>query len=280
MLKITLMGAGGKMGCRITRAIKDNPDYQVSYVEVSDAGIALLKELGVSVTPLEEALVDADVVVLAIPDRLIGKITREIVPQLKSGAIVMGLDPAAAYAGVMPKRPDITYFVTHPCHPPLFGEQSTPEERNDWFGGMAAQDVVNALYQGPEEHYAIAERLAVNMWRPVRNSYRITVEQMAILEPALVETFTLTLIDAMREAYEEVVKMGVPAEAAMAFLMGHLRVEFGIVFGWAGFPVSDGAKYAMTKARELIFKPDWKKNILNLEKIRQTVAEITDSVTK
>lgn len=39
MIKVALMGAGGKMGCRITDNIRDLKDYQVSYVEVSPAGI-------------------------------------------------------------------------------------------------------------------------------------------------------------------------------------------------------------------------------------------------
>ncbi len=34
--------------------------------------------------------------------------------------MVLILDAAAPYADVLPKdRPDLTYFVGHPCHPPL-----------------------------------------------------------------------------------------------------------------------------------------------------------------
>ena len=75
------------------------------------------------------------------------------------------------------------------------------------------------------------------------------------------------------------VNMGVPEEAAWAFLLGHLRVEFGIVFGLAGFPVSDGAKLAMEQGREQLMRPNWKENVFNLDRIRQSVAEITDSVS-
>ena len=224
-------------------------------------------------------MADAEVVILALPDVLIGRISGEIIPRMKPGAMVLGLDPAAAHAGVLPVREELTYFVTHPCHPPLFNDETDPKARTDWFGAsLARQDIVCALYRGPEAEYQKGEDLARVLFAPVRDSYRITVEQMAILEPALVETFTLTLVDAMKQGLDEAVKMGVPPEAAMAFLMGHLRIEFAIVFGLAGFPVSDGAKLAMEKARDRIFRPDWKQNIFDPEKIRQSVAEITGSL--
>jgi D-apionate oxidoisomerase len=280
MKKVVLMGAGGKMGCRITTKLKNHPDYQVTYVEVSNAGIARLKDLGVSVTPQDKALADAEIVILAIPDVLISKVSQAIVPQLKSGAIVIGLDPAAAYAGVMPERKDITYFVDHPCHPPIFHDETDPKAMVDWFGGTAKQDVVCALFQGPEKDYAIGEALVRIMFGPILNIFRITIEQMAILEPALVESFNAVLVDAMKEAMEEAIKMGVPREAAYGFLMGHVRVQFAVIFGLAGFEFSDGAKLALKQAKELIFKPDWKEKIMNLQAIKHSVAEITATVKK
>ena len=125
--KVALLGAGGKMGMRITNNIKDMPEYDIKYVEVSPGGQANLAKLGLSTTPQAEALADAEMVVLALPDRLIGAITAEVVPLLKPGTMVIGLDPAAAYAEVMPMRPDLTYFVTHPCHPPLFNDDLEAE---------------------------------------------------------------------------------------------------------------------------------------------------------
>ncbi len=281
MVKVALMGAGGKMGCRITDNIKDHKEYQVAYVEVSPAGIERLKQRGLSVVSQDAAVSDADVVLLALPDILIGKISGEIISKMKKDAMVYGLDPAAAHAGVMPLREDLTYFVTHPCHPPLFHDETDPRAWTDWFGGsFAKQDIVCALYRGPEKDYARGEELAKVMFAPVRTPYRITIEQMAMLEPALVETFTLTLVDSMKQGLEEVVKMGVPRDAAMAFLMGHLRIEFAITFGMAGFPVSDGAKLAMERARDKIFRPGWKESIFDREKIRQSVAEITGSLSR
>ncbi len=282
MLKIALMGAGGKMGCRITDNLMKMPEkYAMRYVEVSEGGLANLAKRGLQPTPQNEALADADAVILALPDRLIGKITHEIIPLLKPGAMVIGLDPAAAYAGVMPVRDDLTYFVSHPCHPPLFNDEVTEEARTDWFGGVKAKHhIVNALYHGPDSDYDKGDQIARDMYMPVMKSFRITVEQMAILEPALVETFAATVISAIKECYDEAVKMGVPAEAAWEFLSGHVRIEFAIIFGFSGFPFSDGAKLAIARAYDKIFKPDWKEQIMNLEALKRSVAEITDSLSQ
>jgi hypothetical protein len=47
----------------------------------------------------------------------------------------------------------VSYFVTHPTHPPVFNDETDPEARRDYFGaGKAKQSIVNALVQGPEEH--------------------------------------------------------------------------------------------------------------------------------
>lgn len=280
MLKVALMGAGGKMGCRITdNLMKMSDKYDMRYVEVSEVGIANLAKRGLKTTPQAEALADADVVILALPDRLIGKITHEIIPTLRPGTMVIGLDPAAAYAEVMPVRDDLTYFVSHPCHPPMFHDEVTEEARTDWFGGVKAKHhIVNALYHGPDADYEKGNAIARDMYAPVLTSFRITVEQMAILEPALVETFAATCISAIKEAYDKAVEMGVPADAAWEFLSGHARIEFAIIFGFSGFPFSDGAKLAIAKAYEKIFKPDWKENIMNLDALKHSVREITDSL--
>ena len=62
------------------------------------------------------------------------------------------------------------------------------------------------------------------IWAPVMRSHRVTVEQMALLEPGLSETVCATLLDVMREAMDEVVARGVPGEAARDFLLGHMNV--------------------------------------------------------
>lgn len=281
-LKVAIMGAGGKMGCRITDNMMKYPEkYEMAYVEVSEQGIANLAKRGVGPTLQSEALADADVVILALPDKLIGRITREIIEDLKSGAMVMSLDPAAAYAEVIPLRDDLTYYVSHPCHPPIFNDETTEEARTDWFGGVKAKHhIVSALHRGPEEDWGKGDEVARDMYAPVLNNFRITVEQMAILEPALVETFAATCITAIKEAYDIAVSMGVPADAAWEFLSGHARIEFAIIFGFSGFPFSDGAKLAIKNAYDKIFKPDWKEQIMNMDALRKSVAEITDSLEK
>jgi hypothetical protein len=273
---IALLGAGGKMGCRLTDNLKNHPDYEMHYIEVSEAGLARMAERGVAPTPQDEALALAQVVVLAVPDALIGRICATVVPKLRPGTMVMGLDPAAGYAGVFPQRDDITYFAAHPCHPPLFMEELTLEAQTDWFGGYyARQSVVCALIQGPEEHYALGETLAAAMYAPILRMHRITVEQMAILEPGVVETTCATLVSTMKEALDECIAMGVPAEAATDFVMGHIRIELAIVFGYAGFPFSDGAKLAIEQARSKLLLPQWKQNVLSIEAIQQQVRAIT-----
>ncbi len=273
---IALMGAGGKMGTRIARNLKDNTSYTTLYVETGEAGKANLARLGVSVIPQDEALKQAEVVILAVPDALIGGICTEIVPKLTSGTMLVGLDPAAGYAGILPERKDITYFITHPCHPPLFNDETSPEARQDWFGGIgkARQSIVCALHQGPEEDYSKGEAIARVIFAPVTTAHRLTTEQMAILEPALTEQLTRSCILTIREGMEEAIRMGVPEPAVRDFLFGHLRICLSIVFGVSGITISDGAKFANKLAQEQILRPDWKK-IMNIENIKRSVRGIT-----
>lgn len=278
MEKLAIVGAGGKMGLRIAGKMKDNPGYDIRYVENAPAGVERLKELGVAAMPLEQAAKDCDMLILAVPDRLIKTLGKEIVPLVPAGSMVICLDPAAAYAGILPERKDISYFVAHPCHPPLFGDETSPEARNDWFGTVAKQSVVCAIFQGTDADYAKGEALAKLMWRPVTNAYRVTVEQMALCEPALVETFTSALVLAMKMMLDRTVEMGVPREAAEAFFWGHVRTSFGIIFGFSGFPMSDGAMMAMKKGMQDIFQPDWMEKIMNLDALKVSVKEITDSL--
>jgi hypothetical protein len=275
-MKITLLGAGGKMGGRITANLQKLSQYEVDYVEASEERRKQMAAAGVKTTPIEEALGRTEAVILGVPDRLIGKITHDIVPKLKPGTIVIGLDPAAAYAGVMPERNDITYFIAHPCHPPLFSDTEPASAKSDWFGGQGTlkQSVVCALHQGPEEHYAVGEKLAAAMYAPILRAHRVTVEQMAILEPAVVESTMATCIAAMREAMDRAVELGVPEQAARDFCLGHIRTLTAVAFGFAGFPISDGAIKAIEQNRPRIFHDNWKQEVISLPAIRQSVRDI------
>lgn len=275
MTAVALFGAGGKMGMRIGRNLVASP-LTVLPVEVSEAGRArFLEAHGIACIAPDEAIAAADVVVLAVPDTVIGAVTRDLVPKLKAGTMVVILDAAAPHAGHLPERADITYFVTHPCHPPIFNDETDPAARADHFGGIAAkQHIVNALMQGPEGHYALGEAVARAMWAPVMRSHRVTVEQMAILEPGLSETVCATLLDAMREAMEEAIARGVPREAARDFLLGHMNILAAVTFQEIQGVFSDACNKAIVYGKETILKPDWKQ-LFEPEEILASVRRIT-----
>lgn len=269
-MKLAIFGAGGKMGSRITDNLRTE-NYDMLYVEVSSAGIENLKGKGLSVTPEADALKMADVIILAVPDVVIGKISHNIVPQMRSGSMLVLLDPASAYLDQLPERKDITYFVTHPCHPPVFNDETDPAARDDHFGGVAAkQSIVCALMQGPEEHYILGETIARHMYKPILRSHRITVEQMAMLEPAMAETIGGTLAMMYREAMDEAVRRGVPYEAARDFMMGHVQIELAIAFQEINSPFSDAALVAIEWGKQRILKPDWKR-VFDQDELKQNI---------
>jgi D-apionate oxidoisomerase len=161
MTKIALLGAGGKMGVRLATNL-ENSRFKVDHVEVSEEGRKRLKDaIGADCVDRDAALAQAEVVLLAVPDRLIGKVSHEIIDNVRPGTALIVLDAAAPHARQMPSRKDVTYFVTHPCHPPIFNDETTAEAKKDFFGGIKAkQHIVCALMQGPEQHYALCEEVA------------------------------------------------------------------------------------------------------------------------
>ena len=275
MKKIAVLGAGGKMGYRVSANLRISP-YEMSHVEVSEVGRARLQELGLTAKSAEDALPQADVVILAIPDSAIGKVTHQLVDQFKHGAILIALDAAAPFAGELPDRPDLTIFVAHPCHPSVFNDETDPEARRDYFGGLKAkQAIVCALMRGPEAHYALAEDVAKRMYAPVMRAHRASVDQMAILEPVLSETITATCLTVIREATDEAVRRGVPEQAAFDFVLGHINVELAILFNQLpGVRMSDAANRAVERAKTEIFAPDWKK-VFEREAITESIYAIT-----
>jgi hypothetical protein len=280
MTTVALFGAAGKMGTRISRRLEETREYQSLYVEAGAAGQARLLTLGLPATAPQAAAAQADIVILAIPDRLIGKVSAELVPMLKPGTLFICLDPAAPFAGQLPARDDISYFVTHPCHPPVVNDETDPEARMDFFGAVKAkQNVVAALMQGPESDYARGEAVVRVIFAPVMNVHRVTVAQMAILEPALSETVVLTCMVIMTEAIEEAVRRGVPAQAARDFVLGHMNVNIGILFGYIDAQLSDGAKMAVARARQNLFQPDWKA-VFEPENVLREVKAITQGITQ
>jgi D-apionate oxidoisomerase len=274
-INIALFGAGGKMGYRLAGNLKGS-EFEVRHVERSSQGQALLKSgLGFDCIPPEKALDGAEVVILAVPDTAIGTVAAGIAPNLKPGTMVIILDAAAPFAGHLPKRDDLSYFVTHPCHPPIFNDETDLEAKRDYFGGVAAkQHIVCALMQGPESAYTLGEQIARTIWAPVMRSHRVTLEQMAILEPGLSETVCATLLVVMREAMDEAIKRGVPEQAARDFLLGHLNVLASVIFKEREGLFSDACNKAIEFGKPVLMQPDWKR-VFEPEEIAASIERIT-----
>jgi D-apionate oxidoisomerase len=274
MTTIALVGAGGKMGSRLTDNLLKS-DYRVLFVEPAPGGRDLLAAKGCAAIELGEAVRDADVVILAVPDNRIGLVAGEAVPLMKPGATLIVLDAAAPAAGELPERDDVSFVACHPCHPSVFNRDETDgTAQRDFFGGVAGrQDVVIALISGTEANYERSEQVIRVFFAPVVNTYRLTVDDMVLLEPALSETTAATCIVIIEEALQEAVRRGVPPAAARAFLLGHIGIELAVVFGEVDSPFSDGALKMIETAKKSIFRDDWKR-VFEAEAVAASVAEI------
>lgn len=272
---IALFGAGGKMGYRLSRNLQGSA-YQVRHVEPSPAGRQRLKdELSIDCMTAEAAVDGAQVVILAVPDTLIGKLAAQIAPLLPAGTMLITLDAAAPFAGHLPVRPDLTYFVAHPCHPPIFSDETDEAARRDYFGGQhARQSIVSALMQGPESAFDLGEDIAKTIYQPILRSHRLSVDQMALLEPGLSETVAATLLDTMREAMDEVVARGVPEVAARDFLLGHMTILSAVIFKQIPGQFSDACNKAIAFGKPRLLRDDWKQ-VFDRGEITESIRRIT-----
>jgi hypothetical protein len=195
-----------------------------------------------------------------VPDLALAAVSADLVPRLDPGAVVLTLDPAAAYAGLLATREDVTLGVAHPCHPSVFLERTTPEEYADTFGGIAApQNVAAAVDTSDTRTRANAETVIRAMYAPVIDVHWVTVKQLAQLEPTLVETIACMVGALLKESlHEAVTTMGVPEPAARAMLLGHVQVALANTLRGDN-PFSDACLIAMDYGRESIVRPDWKK---------------------
>jgi hypothetical protein len=275
MTTIALIGAGGKMGFRLSRNFKPS-EFEVRHVEVSEAGRSRLKEeLGIDCIDVEQAVTGAEVVILAVPDTLIGKISHQLSPLMESGTMLVTLDAAAPFAGHLPEREDLVYFVSHPCHPSIFNDETELEAKRDYFGGYkATQHIVSALMQGPEKSYALGEAVARTIYAPVGRSHRVSVEQMALLEPGLSETVCATLLAVMREAMDEVVRRGVSEECARDFLLGHMNILGAVIFDVQPGAFSDACNKAIENGKPMLMRDDWKR-VFEPDEIADSIRRIT-----
>ena len=263
------------MGCRLTDNFIKTSAYEVSYLEVSAQGIENLKKRGVSVMLQETVIPQADAVILAVPDVTIGKISDELIPLMKSGALVMTLDPAAPLDGVIHHRDELGYVIAHPCHPSVFNWEPTENAFRDFYGGVTAkQSIVVALMHGTEAHYLLGEKISQDMYAPIHHTHRITLEQMAILEPAMVETLAQTCMEVVKEGYDRIISLGVPEAAARDFVLGHLRIQIAVLFKEVNGTFSDAAYKISKRAKPILFREGWQK-IFEMSDIKEQVRDIT-----
>lgn len=274
MTTVVVIGAGGKMGWRVTNKLHASR-YDTRAVEIAEAGRQRLADAGIAVLDEAPALDGADVVVMAVQDSIMGELAARVAERLPAGKMLLIMDAAAPFAGVLPDRPDLTYVIGHPCHPPLFNAYETMDERRDYHGGVAPQSIVCALMQGPDDHYALGEDICRVMWAPIINAYRITMEQMAILEPGLSEMIALPFVDTMAKAVDACAERGIPREAAFEFLLGHLNVELAMWLGFSPRVPSDAAERLLRWATPHVVNPEWEK-VLDPDLIRDACELIAD----
>ena len=279
MTTIALVGAGGKMGCRLTDNFLKCSQYILDYLEISEQGIKKLKERNIEVSTDADAILKADVVILAVPDITIGKISDDIIPSMKPGALVITLDPAAPLDGIIHHREDLGYVIAHPCHPSVFNWEPTEAAFRDFYGGISAkQSIVVALMHGSEEHYQLGEKISQDMYGPIHHTHRITLQQMAILEPAMVETLSQTCMEVVKEGYDRIIELGVPEPAARDFVLGHLRIQIAVLFQEVNGSFSDAAYKISKRAKPILFKENWKR-IFEMDDIKEQVKDITGKST-
>jgi D-apionate oxidoisomerase len=112
------------------------------------------------------------------------------------------------------------------------------------------------------------------IYQPILRSYRVTVEQMALLEPGLSETVCATLLDVMREAMDEVVARGVPADCARDFLLGHMTILTAVIFKQIPGQFSDACNKAITFGKPRLMRDDWLK-VFDRDEITESIRRIT-----
>ena len=256
-IKVAVIGAGGKMGTRTSNNLAKFPE---DLCESGEKGIQAVLDRGMTVSKPEDVVPLADVVIFAVPDSLIGKLSGPFGEMMRPGAGMVILDPAAAVAKELTMREDCTYAVAHPCHPSYFLDQDSYEARHDYFGGLGGkQDCVMAKIQGDDAVFEQCRRVTEIMYGPVEHAYVMGLRDIAFLEPTLVELLGATCLYAMAETVDKAVERGIPKEAAVSFLTGHIYNLSANFLGFLGnTPVSDACKVAIGLGNRLVLREDWK----------------------
>jgi hypothetical protein len=302
-LTVAVIGAAGKMGMRVSNNL-DLTEATVHYCEASEAGQQRITDLGRTVSTVDEAVPGADVVILAVPDVVLGKVSEQLVPMMKAGSVLLTLDPAAAYAGLLATRDDVHQACAHPCHPSVFLERTTVEQYADTFGGIAAdQDVVAAFEGDDEAAKQRTEQVVRAIYAPVVDDGRVdrshdllrallrglvidvhwvTVKQLAQLEPTLVETTACMIGQFLKDSMDHAInEVGIPEDAVKAIFFGHIGIALTNALRGSN-PFSEACHLAMDYGREAIINDDWKRiwddedldrvlvKMLKIEKIERT----------
>jgi hypothetical protein len=257
-LTVTVLGAGGKMGMRVSNNLERSP-HRVFYSENHPAAMERVRATGRELSDPSGAVAQSDVIVMAVPDILLGQVSESIVPQAKPGAVLLTLDPAALYAGLIAHRDDLYFAVAHPCHPSVFLQRKNSEEWADTFGGIAApQDVVAALESDDQPVRDRTEAVIRAIYSPVIDVHWVTVKQLTVLEPTVTETITCMVSGLLKDVLKEAVETArIPEQAVRAMLFGHVQIALAnSLLGSNAF--SDAAMIAMAYGREKVIKDSWK----------------------
>lgn len=257
-LTIAVVGAAGKMGTRVSNNL-NLTGATVYYCESSERGQAAVKELGREVTAIEDVAGQCDVVILAVPDIALGPVSEQVVPLMKAGSVLLTLDPAAAYAGLIKRADGVALACAHPCHPSVFLEREG-DEWDDTFGGISApQEVVAAVEDATDKQKEMASAVIRAQYAPVIDVHWVTVHQLAQLEPTLVETTGCMIGQFLKDSMDYAVKeIGIPEDAVKAIFYGHIYIALTNALRGSN-PFSDACLLAMDYGREAIIKDDWKK---------------------
>lgn len=257
-LTIAVVGAAGKMGTRVSNNL-NLTGATVYYCESSERGQAAVKELGREVTAIEDVAGQCDVVILAVPDIALGPVSEQVVPLMKAGSVLLTLDPAAAYAGLIKRADGVALACAHPCHPSVFLEREG-DQWNDTFGGISApQEVVAAVEDATDKQKEMASAVIRAQYAPVIDVHWVTVHQLAQLEPTLVETTGCMIGQFLKDSMDYAVKeIGIPEDAVKAIFYGHIYIALTNALRGSN-PFSDACLLAMDYGREAIIKDDWKK---------------------
>jgi len=90
-------------------------------------------------------------------------------------------------------------------------------------------------------------------------SHRVTVEQIAILEPGLSQTVSAALMVVLREAMDEAVWRNVLYDAACDFLRGYMNVLAATIFNEREGVFSDACNKAIEFGKPVLMRDDWKR---------------------